>query len=86
MGLEYSGGTLYLCHLDVKARPVVNANQGYPSMHWPVVTLVGQLGLMWARGSEYAEVAGWLGCPGCALVCALKVEGEYILCPLAPPT
>lgn len=39
----------------------MSTDQEYPSVHCPVPTLVGQLGLVWARGLVLSEVADQLG-------------------------
>lgn len=39
-------------------------------------TLVGWLGLVWARALVLAEVVGQLGCPDLTPVSAIKTEGE----------
>lgn len=54
-------GALCLCHLDVMAGAVGSNDQVYPGVYCPVSTLVGQLGLVWARGLGFTEVADQLG-------------------------
>ena len=45
-------------------------------MYYPVATLKGCLGLVWARGLGLTEVAGQLGKLCYALFCGLKVDKE----------
>lgn len=74
-------GVLRLCHVGVKAGAVVRTNQGCPGVYHFVTALVGQLGLVWAKGPGTTEAPSQLRCPDCALVCAFKVEGECRPCP-----
>lgn len=65
-----------LCHLDKTAGAVVWAGQACPGMHCTVATLMGWLGLVWARDSGLTEVLGQLECLDHAPVCAVRVEGN----------
>lgn len=62
----------------MRAGAVVSTDQGClvnsPGVHCLVAALVGLSGLMWVRGLGLTEEPGWLGCLGCALVYAFKVE------------
>ena len=60
-------GTLLLCSLGTKAGVIVSTNQERPSVHCPVATLVGFLGLMWAMDPGLTEIACQLVCPDCTL-------------------
>ena len=60
-------GTLLLCSLGTKAGVIVSTNQERPSVHCPVATLVGFLGLMWSMDPGLTEIACQLVCPDCTL-------------------
>lgn len=45
-------------------------------MYYPLATLIGWLGLVWAKGLELTEVAGQLGHLDYALACGLRLDRE----------
>ena len=55
MGLECSGGALHLCHLNEMAGAIVSADQGCAGVCCTEATLVGGLGLVWARGPRAGQ-------------------------------
>lgn len=72
-------GSLYLCHLGAKDGAVVSTNQGCPSVHGPLATFAGYVGLLWVKGLS-TEVAGWLECPASVLIYIINIKGECKLC------
>lgn len=77
-------GALRLCHLAVMAGVTVSTAQGCSGGHHTGATLVGWLGLVWARGLELTEVVGQLGNLNPASLWAIKVEREHKLWHLQP--
>lgn len=54
-------GALCLCVRGTKAGVVQSTNQGYPTVHRALASLVRQLGLVGGRGPGFTEVAGQAG-------------------------
>lgn len=73
------------CHLGAKNGAVVGTEQGCLGVYHPVATLMGCLGLMWARSPGFTKVVGWLGHTNCALISTFQVEGEHRPCQAISP-
>ena len=54
-------GILYLCHLGKLFGTIASPKQAYPSVCYSWASIVGWLGLVWARGSGIIEEVAWLG-------------------------
>lgn len=72
-------GMLCICHLNMMARAVVNADQGTPGIYHHGATLVGWLGQVWTRHPGLTEVLDQQGCPDFVPIHTIKVESEHKL-------
>lgn len=67
------------CHLAEMAGAVVITEQVQPDICCARATLVGWLGLLWARGLGLPEVVGQLGYLDPASILTVKVERKHKL-------